>query len=139
VGFVVDANVCAKWFFREDHYADARRLVRSGHRLRAPDLLPSELGSIVWKKCVRGEITGSQGARILRLANRVKVELTPAPELSARALALGLTLSHSFYDCLYLALAQRERVQLVTADKRLHQKLAGTSMAGLTLWIEDVP
>jgi predicted nucleic acid-binding protein len=139
VGFVVDANVCAKWFFREDHVVDARRLARSGERLRAPDLLPSEFGSIVWKKCARGELTEAQGARILRLFGRAKVELTPAPDLSAAALALGLALRHSFYDCLYLALAQRERVRLVTADKRLHDKVERSPFAGLTLWIGDLP
>ena len=53
--------------------------------------------------------------------------------------AIGVVLRHSFYDCLYLALARRKTVRLVTADRRLRNKTAGTAYASLILWIEDVP
>lgn len=139
MGLVVDANVCAKWFLEEEHHLHARRLARSGELLLAPDLVHSEMGSIVWKACDRGDITTAEGGRILGLFGKVDIRLSPAAELAASALTIGLALRHSFYDSLYLALARRERTRLVTADKRLHGKLAGTPYAGLTLWIEDVP
>ena len=34
---------------------------------------------------------------------------------------------------------QREGCQLVTADRRLHDKVERSPFAGLTLWIGDVP
>lgn len=139
MGFVVDASVCAKWFFEEEHHALARRLPGSGEPLHAPELLASEVGSIVWKRCVRGEITPAEGADVLSALGALPIELAPTGELAVAALELGCALGHSFYDCLYLALARREGVPLVTADGRLRRKLAGTAHAGLVLWIEDLP
>ena len=45
--------------------------------------------------------------------------------------ALARELDHPVYDCFYLALAEREGVQLLTADARLIGRLAGTARAGL--------
>lgn len=36
------------------------------------------------------------------------------------ALALAQELDHPVYDCLYLALVEREKRPLVTADRRFH-------------------
>jgi predicted nucleic acid-binding protein len=105
----------------------------------APDLLIAEVGSIVWKKCRLGEVSEADGMAFLTILGNVDIALSPASELMGSALQLGLALRHSFYDCLYLALAARESVQLVTADERLHRKLTGTPYAGLTLWLGDLP
>ena len=40
---------------------------------------------------------------------------------------LAHALDHPIYDCLYLALADREDVGLVTADARLVEKVARTA------------
>jgi len=45
--------------------------------------------------------------------------LVPVEDLRNRALELAIELDHPIYDCFYLALAERERCPLVTADKRL--------------------
>jgi predicted nucleic acid-binding protein len=45
--------------------------------------------------------------------------LISAEELRLRALELALELNHPIYDCFYLALAERERCPLVSADKKL--------------------
>jgi predicted nucleic acid-binding protein len=139
VGFVVDANVCAKWFFEEEHGAEAARVLEARGPLRAPDLIVSELGSITWKKCARGDVTAEYGARVLQEFGRSGLVLTAAAELAEDALSISLALRHSFYDCLYLALARKEHLTLVTADRRLHGKLPGSPFAGLTLWVADVP
>jgi predicted nucleic acid-binding protein len=46
--------------------------------------------------------------------------------LAGRALEIAAELRHPAYDCFYLALAQERRAQLVTADRRLISRLAGT-------------
>jgi predicted nucleic acid-binding protein len=139
MGSVVDASVCAKWLFEEDHRSEALSLIASGDRLLAPDLLPAEIGSIIWKKCVRGQATASQAQAALSTFRNAPVRLTAATSLSRSALMIALGLRHSFYDCLYLALAREERVRMVTADRRLHDKVERSELAGLTLWIGDVP
>lgn len=40
-------------------------------------------------------------------------------QLVSRALELAIQLKHPIYDSFYLALAERERAPLITADERL--------------------
>ena len=139
VGIVVDASVCAKWFFPEEHSDHATRLLLSDEAFRAPELLMAEFGSIVWKKRIRGEINDSDALEAVSDFGRTRLELSPTHELALDALAIGVALRHSFYDCLYLALAERDGIKLVTADRRFRNKVAGTRFADRLLWIEDLP
>ena len=139
MGVVVDASVCAKWFFDEENRAEAMRLLESGEELLAPDLLAAELGSVVLRRCAGAEITEAHGVRTLGAFRNIGIDLRPTAELGVDALRIGLALRHSLYDCLYLALAQRERLPLVTADRRLRARVNCTRYAGLTFWIADLP
>jgi len=40
------------------------------------------------------------------------------------ALEIGMAINHSIYDCIYLALADREDCRFVTADRRLRNAVA---------------
>lgn len=139
VGLIVDASVCAKWLFDEEHSTEARRLLASGQEFRAPYLLPAEVGNLTWKKCLRKDVTVDEAEEALVTFRKAPISLAPAARLARPALAIALELSHPFYDCLYLALAQREGTRVVTADDRLRRKVKGTPHAALLLWIEDVP
>jgi predicted nucleic acid-binding protein len=46
-------------------------------------------------------------------------QIVSIDQLAARALELAVDLRHPIYDCLYLALAERERAPIVSADARL--------------------
>jgi predicted nucleic acid-binding protein len=50
--------------------------------------------------------------------------LIPSLPLIPRALDLSSQFQQSAYDCLYVALAEREQCPLVTADDKLVKKLA---------------
>ena len=50
------------------------------------------------------------------------MNLYPDDDLLAPAQRLAARLTHSVYDCLYLALAQRLSCPLVTADRRLAER-----------------
>jgi predicted nucleic acid-binding protein len=49
--------------------------------------------------------------------------------LAATAARTALEIDHPVYDCFYLALAELESTQLVTADARLVAKTRGTRRA----------
>jgi predicted nucleic acid-binding protein len=49
--------------------------------------------------------------------------LRPTASLAPRALELALNLDHPVYDCFYLALAEAETAQMVTADRHLERRL----------------
>jgi len=47
----------------------------------------------------------------------------PHEPLLPRAIAISVQVRHGVYDCLYVALAEREGCELVTADARLLSNL----------------
>ncbi len=94
------------------------------HRLIAPDLVLVELLNAGWKSERMGAITSAQFEAMGQLAPELFAELVPAAALLPRALAWCRALDHPAYDCLYLALAERDQATLITADRRLLQKLA---------------
>ncbi len=50
--------------------------------------------------------------------------LVPSLQLIAPALRLSYELKHAVYDCIYLALAIRDGIKLITADKKFIQSVA---------------
>ena len=127
--WVIDASVAAKWLAHEPDSALAAALLDD--ELMVPDLLYSEVGNILWKKQLRGEMeaaTAQVGARWLLQA---PMTVHPSASLLADALGLALQLQFPAYDCFYLALAQREGVPMVTADRRLHARCRAVDARGL--------
>lgn len=126
---VVDASVAVKWFLEEPGTAEAKRWLALGGRPVAPDLVVPEVCNVLWQRARAGDIPPSQAATAMSALERYYERLAPTAPLAGRALELALHLGHPAYDCFYLALAERERAPLLTADKRLARRLAGTALA----------
>ncbi len=88
----------------------------------APDLIVAELLNARWKLARTGAVA-PQLDSILGLLERIT--LRSALFYAADAADLGQRLNHPIYDCLYAAIATRERARLVTADRRFAGKLNG--------------
>jgi predicted nucleic acid-binding protein len=52
------------------------------------------------------------------------IDLRPTGPLLPRAMDMARHLGHPVYDCVYLALAEREDAAFVTADQRLVRRRA---------------
>jgi predicted nucleic acid-binding protein len=126
---VVDASVAVKWVVEEPDSGLARTL--SGTALEAPDLLFTECANILWKKVRAGDLSGPEADSRLRLLRNAPVRIVPGGEFLPDALRLAVLLNHPVYDCLYLALARRRRLPLVTADQRLASALARKRVSNL--------
>jgi predicted nucleic acid-binding protein len=114
----------------------ARSLMASQRQLMAPDLMPIELGNVLWKKVQRGAMTPEEAMEAQRgIAALAPVRILSSAAYQPRALALALRYSRSFYDSLYLALAETEGGVFVTADERLVNALRGTGLAPFVGWI----
>jgi predicted nucleic acid-binding protein len=119
VTLVVDASVAAKWVLPEPDSSRAEALRESGEHLIAPELILAEIGNAIWKRAVKGEITPAQALEALETATGLIAELVPMRELAARAIEIAVELRHPISDCFYLAVAERERAPLISADKKL--------------------
>lgn len=116
---VIDANVGLKWFIEESRSSAARKILDKGASFIAPDMFIPEICNVVWKKVKNQEITAEQGKAIVANVSMVLDHLVPSSEVAGRAFALAVQCNHPVSDCLYLALAERESITLITDDAKL--------------------
>lgn len=129
--FVIDANVAAKWCLPpldEAFIPQANRLadqhVAGKISLLVPDLFWCELANVLWKAARRGRIS-SESAPV-RLGKIASLGLTtvPSADLVSDALQIAMLHDRTVYDSVYVALAVRYTIDLITADERLANALA---------------
>ena len=116
---VIDPNVGLKWFIEESRSSAARQILEKGASFIAPDIFIPEICNVVWKKVKNQEITAEQGQAIVTNVPMVLDYIVPSSELAKRAFDLAVQCNHPVYDCLYLALAERDSTTLVTDDAKL--------------------
>jgi predicted nucleic acid-binding protein len=112
-----------KWVLPEadaDKAIEIRDVFCQGlHEILAPDVFPAEVGHVLAKAERRGIIPFGTGVSRLADILRTLPQLYPSlPDLLPRAYAIGAAFRHSVYDCLYIALAERETCEFITADDR---------------------
>jgi predicted nucleic acid-binding protein len=121
--YVLDACVAVKWVLTEPDSAKAINLrdeFRKGvHELLAPDFVPAEVGHSLARAERKGIITPPQGSIFLADVLCTLPALHPSLPLLPRAFTISSATRSGVFDCLYVALAEQEGCQLVTADLRL--------------------
>jgi predicted nucleic acid-binding protein len=137
--FVVDSSVVVKWFVPEAFEAEALRARDGGRPLHAPNFLDVEVGSILWKKVQRGELTRAGADAILAQLPGQAVTRHEAAGLLPPAFEIACRAGRTVYDSLYVALAVQLGGVMVTADEKLVNALAGTPWAGSVMRLHDVP
>ncbi len=123
MSIVVDASVVLKWFVPEAGSDAASRLLASGERLEAPDLLFAEIANAIWKKVLRGQLTRAESQLLVSDIEKIAVDTTPCRALASDAHAIALITSRSVYDSMYVALALRRDTRVITADERFFHAL----------------
>jgi predicted nucleic acid-binding protein len=123
---VIDASVALKWMLDEAGNREARALVQTGEALIAPELVIAEVANAAWRRFTSGQIPIRQATLINAEIPRVFSELFALAPLRGRALAIAAELRYPVYGCFYLALAENEDAVMVTADRRLIGRLAGS-------------
>lgn len=119
---VTDTSVVVKLFAAEDGSELARKLLTSGEEFAAPDLLMLEVANALMNKVRRSELLEVHAERSLTSVPDVMALLYPSVELLEEAWLLAFQLKHAVYDCVFLALAIRLEVKLVTADLKFLAK-----------------
>ena len=137
--YVVDASVGIKWFLPEIHSEAACRLSSLKASLHVPAFFYLELGNVLSKRIRRNELTPEEGAMILKELQRLPLQKHSNEQLMKPAFTLAIQPGRSFYDCLYLALAEAVDGQVVTADRKFCSSLAASRYEKRMLWVEDLP
>jgi predicted nucleic acid-binding protein len=127
VTLVIDASVALKWFVEEDGTPQATTILAGRDLLIAPDLIVAEVCNAGWKAVRAGTMHPAQHDHAAARLVLAFDELLPLAPLAERAVVLSRTLAHPVYDCFYLVLAELRGTRMVTADRRLISRIAGTA------------
>ena len=128
---VVDASVVVDWVApgvdpELPAVALLERLAAEDAELLAPRLLLEEVSNALLTGIRRGRWNGPAADVSQALLRRLPVRLVDEPRDLERAWDLARRYDdHPIYDMVYVALAERRRTQLVTADAALRKLLAG--------------
>jgi predicted nucleic acid-binding protein len=138
VNVVVDANVVVKWYVSEADSAEASLVLEQAFSLVAPGHALGEIGEVLARRCQAGDVSREQVNRasddlLSRLA------LVPTDSIFEPAFDIALGAGISFYDALYVALADELALPLVTADAVLVRRLAATRWSGRIVLLADWP
>ena len=106
-----------KWV-ADEPLSDRARAIYLADDCMAPALIIAEVGNAMWKKQRRGIVTAQQTQDAMRVLPQ-HLRLVDLETLAPRAAAIAGELDHPIYDCFNLALAERERWPLVSADQKL--------------------
>lgn len=123
---VVDVSVAAKWILpsAEEPYSKHALELLDRYRMKeiqvlVPDLFWAEIGNVLWKATRTQRISVADAQ--VGLQKLVNSNFLTVPSLSVlnRAFEIATSFGRSFYDCLYVALAESATTYLITADEKL--------------------
>ena len=118
MAIVVDASALASSLLGGSAWHRSLRRRLAAETCHAPHLVDAEVGNVLRRRTLRGELSASDAqALLLASATLIDHRYEMTGGLSRGAWALGDNVS--FYDALYVALAQALSVPLLTGDSRL--------------------
>src|SRR4051794_31950449 len=110
--YVLDASVATKWVLGEVDSDKARTLrddfVRGTHDLIAPDIFPAELAHALTRAERQKRITVGEAESLWQGVMLTRPQLVVHLPLMQRAIQISSAERVGVYDCLYVALAERE-------------------------------
>lgn len=135
--YVLDSNVALKWVLAEADSSQANQVrddfVGAVHELIAPDLFQLEIAHALTRAERQGRIPVRQAALFWADIMTTPPRLLPAVALIPRAPEISSKARFGVYDCLYVALAEQQGIELVTADDKLIKTLHPVFPAILSL------
>jgi predicted nucleic acid-binding protein len=120
VNAVVDTNVVAYYLLGTEPFAEeTRRFWRAVVLPMAPTLWAADLANTVWMAVRNGVLAREEGHRRLDFAARLRIRSVSPRVLWQGALARSIAADVAVYDTLFVELAARRRLPLVTFDARI--------------------
>lgn len=125
--YVLDSSVAFKWVVPELNSDKAIRLrldfLASVHEFLSPDFFPGEVGHALTRAERQGRITLGEALLLWADVMTSSPRLVASLPLMHRAIAISSQARVGVFDCVYIALADREGCPFVTADDRIIKNL----------------
>jgi predicted nucleic acid-binding protein len=125
--YVVDSSVALKWVLSEADSGTAIRLrdeYNNGvHNLLAPDIFAPEAANALASAERQKRIKVGESALLLRDVIRSAPVIHASYPTLIRAMEIAIATKQAVYDCIYLALAESEKCEFVTADDLFARRL----------------
>jgi predicted nucleic acid-binding protein len=114
---VIDASVLVEYLAEGEHVEAAKQVVGRQRWVWAPVLIDAEVGHALRRKVRTGEITARKAHIALDRLLDLRIQRVLHEHLLHRAWELRHNVT--FYDGLYVALAEAMEVPLLTVDRKL--------------------
>ena len=124
----VDCSLAVKWkITAEDYAAQAEELLLDWQTRRvevcAPILLQAEVMSAFLRAHRRGRVTRTEAEDAIRDLLALPFVLFDVAPILVRAFEIAQAHNQRSYDCIYIAVSEREGMELWTGDQRLYNAL----------------
>lgn len=130
--YILDASVGLKWVLPEKDSDKAillqEQFSNGIHELLAPNTFPVEVAHALTRAERRGNLRPPEGMQRFNAISASLPQLHSYIPLLPRAMEISSNMRVGVYDCLYIALAEREACPLVTADERLVSNFSGQAV-----------
>jgi predicted nucleic acid-binding protein len=115
--YVADASVLFKTLVEEPDSRQAETLL-SRAQIVVPEIVYAEVANALWARVHDRRLSAQIAAGLMQDFASVAFEVHSPRLHIQRALNLATILDHPVYDCIYLALAEKLGLALVTTDRR---------------------
>jgi predicted nucleic acid-binding protein len=127
---VVDANVVAKLYLRDEQYTDKAGLLFSRFKrgkihLAAPRLITYEVPAVIKRGAVRAKAGEETWRAAIYSFESLGLFIIDDSDAKYEAIRLAINYRCFYFDALYLLLAEDLGCPFITADERLFRKLHG--------------
>ena len=121
--YVLDSSVAFKWELSEtdSDKADAIRVDfrNAVHELLAPDIFTVEVSHALTRAERQGRIVVGEARKLFLDILTTPPKFVPFQPHLLRAIDISSMMRVGVYDCVYVALAEQENCELLTADKSM--------------------
>jgi predicted nucleic acid-binding protein len=122
---ILDSSVIAAIFFKEDS-SEKAEMAAENYNLITIDLAIAEVANVAWKRVIFFDESKEIALKALRRGIDFITsvcEVISTQKLLEDAFAIAIEDKITIYDSLFIAASEREKVPLLTTDKKLYEKI----------------
>jgi len=114
---IIDASSLAKYVNREPNWREVEKYLLEGC-ITIPLAVKESLNSI-WKRVLKGELDKEQAYKVARgFIDNLMVRVIRQEDLYKDAFNISLNSNVTIYDAMYIALAKKLGLAIITSDKK---------------------